>query len=117
MQVEAFVKRLILGLTMVAGAGTLWAQSGFIFQPLTPGAKAGNGVNRDNHASTVVELRNGDVMAAWFGGTKEGAPDVAIYGAQLHDGKWSVATELARANDVACWNPVLFHTKDGKLWL
>jgi predicted neuraminidase len=115
--VEGFVKRLILGLLITAGAGSLGAQSGFIFQPLAPGAKASNGVNRDNHASTVVELKNGDVMAAWFGGSKEGAPDVAIYGAQLHDGKWSVPIELARANNVACWNPVLFHTKDGKLWL
>ena len=30
------------------------------------------------HASTVVELANGDLMSAWFGGTGEGKPDVAI---------------------------------------
>jgi predicted neuraminidase len=64
-----------------------------------------------------VELPDADAMAAWFAGTKEGAPDVAIYGARLHGGRWSAPGELARAKDVACWNPVLFHTKDRRLWL
>lgn len=32
------------------------------------------------HASTLVELKNGDVMSAWLGGTAEGNPDVAIWG-------------------------------------
>lgn len=88
----------------------------FIFPPLSSG-HALPGTQPDNHASTVVELRNGDVLAAWFAGTKEGASDVAIYSARLHHGQWSHPTELARASHVACWNPVLFHTKDGRLWL
>ncbi len=90
--------------------------NGFIFPPLASGSALA-GTQPDNHASTVVELKNGDVMAAWFAGTKEGAPDVAIYGARLHRGAWSAPVELARANGVACWNPVLFHTRDGRLWL
>src|ERR1700749_1531315 len=68
------------------------------------------------HASTVVELRNGDLMSAWFGGTAEGKPDVAIWGATMTRAKWSAPVELAREPDVPCWNPVLFHTRDGKLW-
>ena len=40
------------------------------------------------HASTVVELPGGDLMAAWFGGTGEGNPDVAIWGARRHAGQW-----------------------------
>ena len=92
------------------------ADTGFIFPPLASG-HALPGTQRDNHASTLVELRNGDILAAWFAGTKEGAPDVAIYGARLHAGTWSAPVELARADGVACWNPVLFHTHDGKLWL
>ncbi len=102
---------------MMAGTASLPAQDGFIFQPLASGEKPGNGITRDSHASTVVELKNGDVMAAWFGGTAEGAPDVVIHGAVLHDGVWSHPVELARAENVATWNPVLFHTNDGKLWL
>ncbi len=89
---------------------------GFIYQPFAS-AKALPGTTKSSHASTVVELKDGDIMAAWFGGTREGAPDVAIYGARLHDGIWSAPTELARATGVPCWNPVLFHTRDGRLWL
>jgi predicted neuraminidase len=69
------------------------------------------------HASTLVELSNGDLMAAWFGGTKEGAPDVAIWGAVRSNGRWSTPVELAREPEIATYNPVLFHTKDGRLWL
>ena len=92
------------------------AGNGFIFPPLSSG-HALPGTQPDNHASTVVELRDGEVLVAWFAGSKEGAPDVAIYGARLHRGLWSAPIELARADHVACWNPVLFHSKDGRLWL
>ena len=99
---------------MLAGAQS--GSDGLIFQPLSSG-KALPGTQPDNHASTMVELKGGDVMAAWFAGSKEGHPDVAIYGARLHDGAWSAPVELARADKVPCWNPVLFHTRDGRLWL
>jgi predicted neuraminidase len=90
--------------------------SGFIFEPLESG-KALSGTQPDNHASTVVQLKSGDVLVAWFAGSREGAPDVAIYGARLHKGIWSKPVMLARADHVACWNPVLFRTLDGRLWL
>jgi predicted neuraminidase len=70
-----------------------------------------------SHASTVVELKGGDLMSAWFGGTAEGNPDVAIWGARRTGAGWSAPTELAREAGVPCWNPVLFHTTDGRLWL
>jgi predicted neuraminidase len=69
------------------------------------------------HASTVVELANGDVMSAWFGGAGEGRPDVAIWSAIRTKAGWSAPRELVREPNVPTWNPVLFHTKDGKLWL
>jgi predicted neuraminidase len=69
------------------------------------------------HASTVVELAGGEVMAAWFGGAGEGRPDVAIWGATRSKSGWSAPRELVREPDVPTWNPVLFHTRDGKLWL
>jgi predicted neuraminidase len=97
--------------------GNAAAQSdGFVFQPIASGHALAT-TQRDNHASTLVELKHGEVLVAWFAGTKEGAPDVAIYGARVHGGAWSAPVELARADKVACWNPVLFHTKDRRLWL
>jgi predicted neuraminidase len=63
-----------------------------------------------------VELRNGDLLASWFGGSAEGKPDVAIWVSRKADGKWSPPVELAREPNIACYNPVMFHTKDGRLW-
>ncbi len=106
----------LLVLSLFALLSPAQSPDGFIYQPLESG-KALPGTTKSSHASTVVELKDGDIMAAWFGGTRESAPDVAIYGARLHDGIWSAPTELARANGVPCWNPVLFHARDGRLWL
>jgi predicted neuraminidase len=101
-------------------ATTAAAQNGFIFPPKgDPHAFAS--VQPDSHASTLVELKNGDVLVAYFTGAWEGEKDVKIFGARLHAGVWTEPFELARCETstgpVACWNPVLFHTNDGKLWL
>jgi predicted neuraminidase len=68
------------------------------------------------HASTVVELRNGDLLAAWFGGSAEGHPDVAIWSSRFSQGHWSPPAVLAREPDIATYNPVFFYTHDGRLW-
>ncbi|MGO4517446.1 exo-alpha-sialidase [Terriglobus sp. 2YAB30_2] len=82
----------------------------FIFQP-------GSTSFPESHASTIVELKDHTLMAAWFGGAREGANDVAIWGAVRSASGWSKPVELAREPNTPCWNPVLFHTKDGTLWL
>jgi predicted neuraminidase len=69
------------------------------------------------HASTVVEVNKGEYLAAWFGGTAEGNPDVAIWASRRTSSGWSKPEELAREVGVPCWNPVFFHTKSGRLWL
>ena len=69
------------------------------------------------HASTIVELKGGDYLAAWFGGTAEGDADVAIWSARRSGSGWSKPVVLAREPHVPCWNPVLFHAKNGRLWL
>jgi len=69
------------------------------------------------HASTLVELDHGALLAAWFGGAREGAPDVAIWGAKKLGDHWSKPFELAREPHIAAYNPVLFFSKDQVLWL
>ncbi len=69
------------------------------------------------HASTLVELKSGGFLAAWFGGTREGANDVAIWSSFRDARGWSKPRELVREPNVPCWNPVLFHAANGRLWL
>lgn len=69
------------------------------------------------HASTIVETAHGDFLAAWFGGTREGAADVAIWLSRLSGGKWSAPEEVARETGVPTFNPVLFRGRDDRIWL
>lgn len=69
------------------------------------------------HASTIVELENGDLLTAWFGGKREGHRDVAIWYSRKHGEKWSQPKVLVDEEGVPCWNPVLFRDRDNKVWL
>jgi len=73
------------------------------------------------HASTVAETPSG-LVAAWFGGEHEKNSDVGIWVSRQEDGRWSKPLEVADGSegedqDYPCWNPVLFHPKDGPLML
>ena len=46
---------------------------------LEHGTLYGEGIIPSCHASTIVELPNGDMLAAYFAGTYEGHPDCCIY--------------------------------------
>lgn len=64
------------------------------------------------HASTLVETPAG-LVAAWFGGTAEGRPDVGIWTARKVDGRWTEPVEVCHGvqpdgTRFPCWNPVLF---------
>jgi len=74
------------------------------------------------HASTLVETSKGELLAAWFGGTAESAPDVVIYLSRLEQGKWSAPARVAdgvqpSGHPYPCYNPVLFEPKPGLLLL
>lgn len=73
------------------------------------------------HASTIEET-GGVLVAAWFGGTSEGAPDVGIWLSRKVEGKWTPPVEVANGmqpdgKQLPCWNPVLFKPKTGALTL
>lgn len=46
------------------------------------------------HAATLVEAQNGDIIAAFFGGTYEGHPDSDVWTCRFHNGQWSAPTIL-----------------------
>jgi predicted neuraminidase len=67
------------------------------------------------HASTIAETKKG-LVAAWFGGTKEGHPDVGIWLSRQLNGQWLAPVKVATGTGVdgkpaACFNPVLFQSK------
>lgn len=72
------------------------------------------------HGSTIVELSNGDLLAAWFQGSGERwADDVCIKGSRLKKGKdiWSEPFVMADVPGFPDINPAMFIDPRGKLWL
>lgn len=73
------------------------------------------------HASTICESGQ-SLLAAWFGGTREGHQDVGIWVARLKEGSWTKPAEVAvgiqeDGRRFPCWNPVLFQPSAGPLLL
>lgn len=73
------------------------------------------------HASTLAETPDG-LVAAWFGGTAEGNPDVGIWVARREGQGWSRPVEVADGRQAdgpryPCWNPVLYQSEKGPLLL
>ncbi|MBN1443165.1 MAG: exo-alpha-sialidase [Planctomycetes bacterium] len=81
---------------------------------------------RSCHASTLAETPSG-LVAAWFGGSDEGNPDVGIWVSRSVDGKWSPPAQAADGVQYTridgthhrhpCWNPVLFQPPGAPLLL
>lgn len=70
------------------------------------------------HASTVLPLDNGTVVAAWFAGSSESDDDVKILtSVRGTDGKWGEPIRVSADPNVAHWNPVLFQNDGGTITL
>lgn len=69
------------------------------------------------HASTVLPLDDGRVVAAWFAGTKESADDVDILTSVRSESGWSEPVRVSADSNIPHWNPVLFRRADGKIML
>lgn len=75
----------------------------------------------ESHASTIAETPKG-LVAAWFGGTKEGYNDVCIWVSRNVNGQWTepvMAADGVQNDSVryACYNPVLYQVPGGDLLL
>ncbi|MDR0712238.1 MAG: family 78 glycoside hydrolase catalytic domain [Prevotellaceae bacterium] len=76
----------------------------------------------ESHAATIAQTKEGNLIAAWFGGAKERNPDVCIWTSVRVNGKWAAPHNVANGvvNDTlryACWNPVLYQVPGGELQL
>ena len=69
------------------------------------------------HASTLLLLPGGEILAAWFGGTREGADDVNIWLSRRGEGGWSQPTCVSHDPGLPHWNPVLDLGADGRICL
>ena len=75
-----------------------------------------NGPTRDCHASSLLELANGDLLCTWFGGTREGAPDVNLWLARKpKDGQWQAPVSVSDGDGNTLFNPVLVQLKGGDI--
>lgn len=80
-----------------------------------------------SHASSLVETRDGTLLAAWFGGEHEGATDVGIWLARRGSEGWLPPLRVADGRQDSSmqgngalqptWNPVLFQPAQGPLQL
>lgn len=74
------------------------------------------------HASTLVEIGKGKILASWFGGKHEGSKDVKIWTSVNQKDKWTYPVAVAEGNfgtagTFPLWNPVLFKSSENKLFL
>ena len=99
---------VLKGLTALAAVPAHAAGTGFLYET-APFPSC--------HASTLVETGAGDVLAAWFGGTRERAPDVCIWTARFDGTRWSPIAKVAEEPGIPTWNPVLWRDGDGGLIL
>ncbi|MDO4159767.1 MAG: family 78 glycoside hydrolase catalytic domain [Prevotellaceae bacterium] len=74
------------------------------------------------HSATIAETDKGDLVATYFGGTKERNPDVCIWVSRLPKGstEWTAPQMVADGvlSDTlrkACWNPVVYQIPGGEL--
>ena len=103
---------LLIGLT-TRGHGQATVLEEFIYE---------SGPYPSVHASTIVETSSGDLVAAWFGGTRERHPDVDIWVSRKTKDGWTPSVEVANGVQPdgtrhPTWNPVLFQPRGGPLML
>lgn len=73
-----------------------------------------------NHAASIVECPNGDLLVSWYRGSGErDADDVAVYGARRRQGnsRWNQAFVMADTPGFPDCNTAMFIDGKGILWL
>lgn len=78
------------------------------------------------HASAMATLPGDRMLTFWWAGSRESGPDVKVYAAQWHNGKWGEPWEVASRESLGkalgfgvrrIGNPVAWTSRDGKIHL
>jgi predicted neuraminidase len=69
------------------------------------------------HCATVHALRDGSLLAAWFGGSRELASDVVLLAATYAGERWTAPRVIAAVPGKALGQPVFLELDEGTLWL
>jgi predicted neuraminidase len=78
------------------------------------------------HAATAYIHRADGLTAFWYGGSREGASDVAVYSARLEDSGWDQPRVVVERNQMTAQlsrkirkigNSIVHQHPDGRLWL
>ena len=70
------------------------------------------------HAPALLELTDGTLLCAWFGGTYEGSADIRIICSRLEpeSGRWTEPVDISGDPNRSEQNPSLFNGLDGAVW-
>jgi len=105
---------LVLALIVVSATRVAGADSHFESEAIFTAE------DKHNHASCVIELPGGDLLATWYRGSGERqADDVQIFGAWRKSGAkaWNPRFILADTPGYPDCNPALFAAPDQSIWL
>jgi predicted neuraminidase len=69
------------------------------------------------HCATVSIRNDGALLAAWYAGSREGAPDVVIFSSVFLNGSWSDPKIILKVEGRSVGQPVFLPRPDGEVWL
>lgn len=108
------MKRALLAILILAALAVAEPKGGFVVDnPPFPWS----------HSPTLLEAKNGDLLAAWFGGVDKIVPNrkpeerLSIWLSRRTAKGWSAPQLIVREPGTDSANPVLFRSKDGVTWL
>ena len=87
---------------------------------------ASSGETAEVHAATAYEDGPNGLTAFWYGGSREGARDVAIWQSRLSEGQWDKPRPVVQRRQMKSdlnrhirklGNPIVHRHPDGRLWL
>ena len=102
-------------ITLLLTAAPVWSKPLFeTYQVFTP-----EGYMKP-HGASMVELKNGNILATWFAGKEEGHAEAKIISSvwDRATGKWSASSNVVPADySKSVGNTCLFRDDDGIIWM